>query len=98
MAARGVLRPAIAAVFGLPPSGVRRECVDHILVVDERQARRVLAEYVAHFNEGRPHQALGQLTPTSVGDPTHHRPTDAAQRVIAVPVLGRLHHEHRRVA
>jgi putative transposase len=46
---------------------VRRECVDHVLVVDERQLRRVLAEYVVHFNRARPHQGIDQRTPASSG-------------------------------
>ena len=34
---------------------VREECLDHQLIVSERHLRRILAEYVAHYNEARPH-------------------------------------------
>jgi transposase InsO family protein len=37
---------------------VRRECVDHVLILGERHLRRVLAAYVAHFNAARPHQGF----------------------------------------
>jgi putative transposase len=77
---------------------VRRECVDHTLILDERQLRRVLVEYVGHFNEARPHQGLGQRTPTSNGIAASQWPSAAARSVMAVPVLGGLHHEYRRAA
>jgi transposase InsO family protein len=77
---------------------VRRECIDHVLVLGERQLRRVLAEYVGHFNHAPPHQALDQLTPTALGVATRHPPTDAGRRIVALPVLGGLHHEYRHAA
>jgi putative transposase len=42
---------------------VRRECLDHLLIVSEGHLHRVLTAYVAHYNEARPHQGLGQQTP-----------------------------------
>ena len=39
---------------------VRRECLDHILVLGERQLHRVIAEYVKYFNQARPHQGIEQ--------------------------------------
>jgi len=76
---------------------VRRKCLD-ILVLDERHLRRILTEYVAHFNEARPHQGIDQRTPASVGVASPHRPPDAAHAVIGLPVLGGLHREYRRAA
>jgi len=77
---------------------VRRECVDHILIVDERQLRRVLAEYVGPFNHARPHQALDQRTPIAPGVATRRRRTDPRRGVVAVPILGGLYHECRHAA
>jgi transposase InsO family protein len=42
---------------------VRRECLDHLLVLDEAHLRRILAAYVAYFNSARPHQGLHQQIP-----------------------------------
>ena len=39
---------------------VRRECLDHIVVLGEAHLRRVLREYVAYFNQDRPHQGIRQ--------------------------------------
>ena len=75
---------------------VRRECLDHVLVLSEIHLRRVLREYRRYFNEARPHQGLGQ------GVPALLRATSRAahdhNRVVSIPVLGGLHHEYQRVA
>ncbi len=42
---------------------LRRELLDWLLIVNEQHLRRVLAEYLAHYNTARPHRSLGQLTP-----------------------------------
>jgi putative transposase len=75
---------------------VRRECLDHVLVLGEAHLRRILREYVAYFNTARPHQGLGQRSP----DPTEVGALrgEHGGRVRAVPVLGGLHHTYRRVA
>src|SRR6266511_3214760 len=77
---------------------VRRQCVDHVLVLGERHLRRVLAEYVAHFNGARPHQGIDQRIPVSAAAATHHRSAVAAHAVVGVFVLGGLHHEYRWAA
>jgi transposase InsO family protein len=72
---------------------VRRECLDHALVLGDRHLERVLSEYVHYFNGERPHQGLGQQIPTGAG-----QPENANGRVIETPVLGGLHHAYRRAA
>ena len=42
---------------------LRRECLDHLIIVNERHLRLVLREYVAHYNHVRPHQALELWAP-----------------------------------
>jgi hypothetical protein len=42
---------------------LRRELLDRILIVNERHLRRILTVYLHHFNEGRPHRTLRQLSP-----------------------------------
>jgi putative transposase len=44
---------------------VRRECLDHLLVLGEAHLRRILREYVAYFNTARPHQVCGAGTSSS---------------------------------
>ncbi len=42
---------------------LRRELSGRLLIVNERHLRRVLTDYLRHYNAARPHRALGQLTP-----------------------------------
>ncbi len=75
---------------------VRRECLDHLLILNERQLQRVLRAYVAYFNHARPHQGLGQQIPEpeAAPGPLHTK----GGRVIASSLLGGLHHSYQRVA
>jgi putative transposase len=42
---------------------VREECLDRLIILNERHLRRVLQEYVTYYNERRPHQSLAQDSP-----------------------------------
>ena len=42
---------------------LRRELLDQLLIVNEHHLRRVLTEYLQHYNAARPHRSLGQLAP-----------------------------------
>jgi putative transposase len=42
---------------------LRRELLDHVLIVNERHLRRTVTVYLVHFNAARPHRSLGQLAP-----------------------------------
>jgi len=74
---------------------VRRECVDHLLILHENQLRRVLLAYCAYFNTARPHQGIGQAIPQTIG---YVGTPAAAAPVVSIPVLGGLHHDYRRAA
>jgi putative transposase len=75
---------------------VRQECLDHLLIFHERELKRVLNEYVVYFNQARPHQGIQQQIPELlVQSAPRHSQRD---QVIAVPVLGGLHHDYRMVA
>jgi putative transposase len=75
---------------------VRRECLDHLLVLHEKQLHRVLRAYVEYFNEARPHQGIQQQVPQ--GNLTSVPRDQRGNRIISVPLLGGLHHEYRRIA
>ncbi len=75
---------------------VRRECLDHILLVSEAHLRRVLNEYAQYFNQSRPHQGIDQRVPEP-GEGANDTVGTAAV-VTALPVLGGLHHAYRRAA
>ena len=70
---------------------LRRDCLDHVLVLSERHLRHVLQEYVEYYNTTRPHQSLGDEPPDG---PRHaHRPPGPV-RLTSRPILGGLHHEY----
>jgi putative transposase len=75
---------------------IRRECLDQILILHEKQLHRVLQAYVKYFNEARPHQGIHQQVPQ--GKVPSIPPDQCGDRIISVPVLGGLHHEYRKVA
>jgi putative transposase len=70
---------------------LRREALDHILILGERHMQRVLGEYALQYhNCSRPHQGLAQRIPVSKPRQT----CDDASKVVAMPVLGGLHHDY----
>ena len=74
---------------------LRRECLDHILILIENHLRRTVAEYIRYHNACRPHQGFGQVIPMGVG--SRREPTGEG-KVVATPILGGLHHDYRRAA
>ena len=72
---------------------IRRECLDHIIVANERGLRRVLHAYVDYYLKSRTHLALGKDAPAS--RPVAP-PGDGA--IVAIPHLGGLHHRYERRA
>jgi putative transposase len=69
----------------------RQQCLDHVIVLNERHLRGLLREYVDHYNHARPHRTLGLRAPMS--GPSLLRSTGRG-RVISRPILGGLHHEY----
>ncbi len=71
---------------------VREECLDRVLIVNERHLQRVLQEYVTYFNHARPHQGLDQQCPVP-------RVIPSAQGCIQRrDVVGGLIHDYYRTA
>ena len=71
---------------------LRRECLDHMLVLNHKHLHVIIRDYVEYYNKCRPHQGLAQRIPIPPGDPP------ASGEVIALPILGGLHHQYRRAA
>jgi len=79
---------------------IRRECLDFMIPLGEKHLRRIVAEWVTHYNQGRPRLSLGPgiPEPAAVFLPWqgHDRHSFAQNcKVAARAVLGGLHHEYR---
>jgi hypothetical protein len=73
---------------------LRRECLDHVLILGERHLRKILSEYVRHYNRHRPHQGLQQNPPLNrVG-----HVFDLTARIERRRVVGGLISEYHRAA
>jgi len=69
---------------------VRRECLDRMLIFGEAHLRRILSMYAIYYNESRTHLSLHKDAPL-------HRAIQRSGTVVAVPVLGGLHHRYARI-
>jgi transposase InsO family protein len=95
------LRPAVTARASPWQNGycervigtLRRECLDHVIAVNERQVQRVLDDYRRYYNRTRTHLSLKKDAPDgrAVASP-------ALGRIVSMPEVGGLHHRYDRVA
>ena len=81
--------PYVERVIG----SIRRECLDHVIVLNERHLRRILTSYLDYYHGSRTHLSLGKDTPDG-------RPVQPAGsgKIVALPQLGGLHHRYERLA
>ena len=86
-----VASPRANAVAERVIGTLRRECLDHLIILDEQHLRSVLTEFVQYYNLERPHRTLRLETPVPV-----LRGVGGAVR--SRPVLGGLHHVYDRAA
>jgi len=71
---------------------IRRECLDHVVVLGEQHLRRTLTRYFAYYHRARTHLSLDKDAPDG-------RPIETALgRVISIPEVGGLHHRYVRQA
>ena len=81
--------PYVERVIG----SIRRECLDHVIVFDERHLKRVLKEYLGYYHRSRTHLGLEKDCPaTRVVEPP------SLGLIHSEPVLGGLHHRYMRRA
>lgn len=69
---------------------IRRECLDHLIVLGQTHLRRTLLKFAAYYNESRTHRSLNKDAP-------FHRAIDSIGTIISRPVLGGLHHRYCRI-
>ncbi len=69
---------------------IRRECVDHFIVLGEAHLRRILRNYARYYNVMRTHRSLDKDAPVS-------RPVQRTGIIKSHPVLGGLHHHYVQV-
>jgi len=69
---------------------IRRECVDHIIVLSEAHLRRILRSYACYYNEIRTHRSLDKDAPVS-------RPVQRTGIISLNAILGGLHHHYVRI-
>ena len=72
---------------------LRREVLDHVIILNERHLRRILSKYLAYYHEARPHLGLERNSPV----PRRVEPPSEG-RVVAIQQVGGLHHRYRRAA
>src|SRR2546427_9731472 len=71
----------------------RRECLDWVLIFGRGHLERVLAEFVSHYNTGRPHRSIDLDAPVPL------QPAgDTTAAICRIDRLGGLIHEYRRAA
>jgi transposase InsO family protein len=68
---------------------LRRECLDHVIVVGEQHLRRILRKYLEYYHGSRTHLALDKDAP----QPRERESTDGGN-VVALPRVGGLHHRY----
>ena len=71
---------------------IRRECLDHVVIFNERHLRRVVSSYVDYYQRSRTHLSLDKDCPEP-------RPIQrSVGRIVAIPKVGGLHHRYERLA
>ena len=80
--------------------GLKRECLNHFILLSEDHLRRIVSAYVAYYNEGRPHQGIEGIPKYGPGLPRAPSSTSGESPIefVARPVLGGLHHDYRLAA
>lgn len=72
---------------------IRRECLDHVIILNENHLRRILSEYVEYYNRSRTHLSLNMDSPE-----TRPVQTPDQGKVTVIPQVGGLHHRYERHA
>jgi putative transposase len=72
---------------------IRRERLNHLIIIGEDQLRRILRDYLNYYHNSRPHWSLERNSPFP-----REIEAPVKGKVISIPQVGGLHHRYRRVA
>jgi putative transposase len=72
---------------------IRRECLNHVMVINENHLRRILKGYFRYYHQSRTHLSLGKDAPES-----REVQTDKRASIVSIPQVGGLHHRYERRA
>ena len=72
---------------------IRRECLNHMIVLSEQHLRRILKSYFRYYHESRTHLSLSKDAPESRAIQANE-----SERIVQIPQLGGLHHRYERRA
>ncbi len=72
---------------------IRRDCLDHVIVLNEGHLRRILTDYFHYYHHARAHLSLDRNSPV----PREVEPPERG-KVSSIPMVGGLHHRYRRAA
>ena len=72
---------------------IRRECLDHMIVLNETGLRRILKSYFDYYERSRTHLSLGKDAPLERDIQPHW-----TGPIVAIPQVGGLHHRYERIA
>ena len=81
--------PYVERVIG----SIRRECLDHVIILNERHLRRILRDYFDYYHSCRTHLSLNKDSPEA-----RSVESGAHGNIVALPRVGGLHHRYTRVA
>ena len=81
--------PYVERVIG----SIRRDCLDHMIIINERHLRRTLRNYFDYYHSCRTHLSLNK-------DPPDSRAVESVEygNIVALPRVGGLHHRYTRIA
>jgi hypothetical protein len=85
--------PVAESLRGTPHRTLRRECLDHVVVLNEIHLRRLLRDYLIYYHSARTHLSLGKDSPEP-------RPVERLDqgRIVETPMVGGLHYRYSRRA
>jgi hypothetical protein len=77
---------------------MKRECLDHFLIFNPYQLKRIIVAFAEYYNQHRAHQGIMQRIPAKRYQPRLQLSNQVKGKVIATPMLNGLHHNYAYAA